>query len=238
MMDLSGCPTQRFNFPESRVIFDKIIWYSDKLWRVLQEADRDNYIMCAGTPGVDIWTEGESPNQDFGIVSGHAYSIIAVKEYKKIRLLQVRNPWGRFEWGGKWSDNDTESWTREMIDAFQPEFDIYDGTFWISYNEFFNYFTSLAICKTRNWHELRIKGKFIKAVEDSKGQQDSVISQFFYSFTLEDKATVAIGLHQEDERTLGAERRPCLDVSYVIMRKNRGEQLEIVGVSDLVTDRD
>ena len=111
------------------------------------------HIMCAGTPGVDIWTEGENPNQETGIVPGHAYSVIAAKDYNKVRLLQIRNPWGHFEWGGKWSDYDGESWTQEMINAFKPNFDERDGTFWMSYDDFFKYFTSITICRIKNWNE-------------------------------------------------------------------------------------
>jgi hypothetical protein len=72
MMDLSGSPTKWYQFPKSRRIYDKIIGYADKFWEILLQADESNYIMCAGTPGVDIYTEGDGPNEDFGIVPGHA----------------------------------------------------------------------------------------------------------------------------------------------------------------------
>ena len=51
---------------------------------------------------------------DTGIMSGHAYSLndvfeLADKEMenprKTHRILRVRNPWGRGEWKGKWSDD-------------------------------------------------------------------------------------------------------------------------------------
>ena len=133
--------------------------------------------MCAGTPGVDIFTEGGGPQEDHGIVPGHAYSVIQAKEYKGIRLLNVRNPWGEFEWGGAWSDNDSH-WTDETIKYFKPTFDEKDGAFWMSYDDFFLNFDSLTICKTQNWNELRLKGKFIRAIEDNDNSNDWVISQF------------------------------------------------------------
>ena len=33
-----------------------------------------------------------------GIVTGHAYSILQVYEADGLRLLELRNPWGRGEW--------------------------------------------------------------------------------------------------------------------------------------------
>jgi hypothetical protein len=42
-----------------------------------------------------------------GIVSGHAYSLISVHEAEGPvpRLVKIRNPWGKGEWKGDYSDN-------------------------------------------------------------------------------------------------------------------------------------
>ena len=42
----------------------------------------------------------------------------------------MRNPWGTFEWGGRWADNAPE-WTQRMRDEFEPDFDANDGSFWM-----------------------------------------------------------------------------------------------------------
>ena len=46
-----------------------------------------------------------------GLVDAHAYSLISAQEIKvprslgsRVRLVKVRNPWGKKEWGGDWSD--------------------------------------------------------------------------------------------------------------------------------------
>lgn len=45
-----------------------------------------------------------------GIVQGHAYTLLnainLVYKQEKIKLLQLRNPWGRKEGSGNWSDKD------------------------------------------------------------------------------------------------------------------------------------
>ena len=181
LMDLSGCPTSKYNFPMDRSDFSAIKEYSENLWHVVVDADSKGYIMWAGTPGVDIFTEGEGPQEDHGIVPGHAYSVIQAKQYKDIRLLNIRNPWGEFEWGGAWSDNDSH-WDDETKRFFNPTFDENDGAFWMSYEDFFLNFDSLTIWKTQNWNELRLKGKFIRVLEDNNSSNDWVISQFCYSF--------------------------------------------------------
>lgn len=79
-----------------------------------------------------MWTEKGGADQEGGLVPGHAYSVIAAKEAKTHRLLQLRNPWGKFEWNGDWSDN-SNLWTDEMKEVFQPNLDGSDGTFWMSF---------------------------------------------------------------------------------------------------------
>ena len=36
---------------------------------------------------------------------GTAHAVLAAKEVEGHKLVQVRNPWGRTEWTGDWSDN-------------------------------------------------------------------------------------------------------------------------------------
>lgn len=45
-----------------------------------------------------------------GLVLGHAYSILDVRQYKGQKLIQLRNPWGETEWKGDWSDQ-SKKWT-------------------------------------------------------------------------------------------------------------------------------
>lgn len=49
-----------------------------------------------------------------GLVGGHAYSVLRAKECKGKRFLVVRNPWGKTEWTGPWSDGSKE-WSKEYL---------------------------------------------------------------------------------------------------------------------------
>ena len=56
-------------------------------------------------------------NEPSGLILNHAYGISDIIEFtdpyekftqKKIRLLRLRNPWGKSEFNGAWSDNSDE----------------------------------------------------------------------------------------------------------------------------------
>ena len=84
--------------------------------------------MTASTPGEDRWSDtGNKPLDDglgiimiiIGLLPGHAYSLLQVKEYQNNKLVCLRNPWGQFEWQGDWSDK-SNLWTEEAKAALKP----------------------------------------------------------------------------------------------------------------------
>lgn len=86
-----------------------------------------------------------------GLYSGHAYSIINLVRLKfkgvLTRLIQLRNPWGKKEWNGAWSDNSME-WShipneiKDKLNMVNCE----DGDFWMSYDDFVANFEYITIC--------------------------------------------------------------------------------------------
>lgn len=72
--------------------------------------------MSASTAGEDnITEEGGAQADDGGLIPGHAYSIIKVKECQGNLLLNIRNPWGTFEWQGDWGDADKKHWKPDIV---------------------------------------------------------------------------------------------------------------------------
>lgn len=112
----------------------------DTLWGIIVNNDRKNNIMCCNV--------GKAPDPErakAGLIEGHAYSLIDARDYKGEHLVHIRNPWGRNEWNGKWSDGDTASWTPEALLALNHKRDADDGTFWMPYECFCRYFESVII---------------------------------------------------------------------------------------------
>jgi hypothetical protein len=83
--------------------------------------------------------------------------------------------------------------------------------------DFVSKFEDVAICKVENYHEVRFKGKFIKGYR-GKEKYESVVSKFYYAFTVEEDTEMTIGIHQEDERIVGAHLRRYLDIGYTVLR--------------------
>ena len=84
------------------------IEFENDLFKKVQSNLNENNIMCISTFNI-VGAEAVELERKFGIIVGHAYSLLNAKEgffnNKQIQLLQLRNPWGRGEWKGNWSDS-------------------------------------------------------------------------------------------------------------------------------------
>mmetsp|Transcript_12336 Transcript_12336/g.29802 ORF Transcript_12336/g.29802 Transcript_12336/m.29802 type:complete len:591 (-) Transcript_12336:78-1850(-) len=113
----------------------------EKVWAVMVNNLRDQNIYVSASGVIDA----EGSAKDMGLVTGHAYSVLkAQKAAGGMRFVQVRNPWGSFEWNGRFSD-DSDEWTpalsQELGHTSQK-----DGTFFMLLEDFFKWFGSIEIC--------------------------------------------------------------------------------------------
>ncbi|KAL8653331.1 MAG: hypothetical protein Q9226_003894 [Calogaya cf. arnoldii] len=74
-----------------------------------------------------------SRREEKGIVVGHAYSVMEARELDDLRLLKIRNPWGKQGWEGPWGDG-SEEWTAKRLQQLNHQFRN-DGSFWITYQD-------------------------------------------------------------------------------------------------------
>jgi len=137
--------------------FDK-----DSMFKLLCSYDRHAAVMGAGSRGTDDTLSQGRGDTSSGIVAGHAYTIKAVAEHHGVRLLQLRNPWGGWEWKGKWSDNSAE-WRKkpQVAQAFgfkQEKDSCDDGLFFMEWDDFLNHFNHIDVClRTQGMAEFNLR---------------------------------------------------------------------------------
>ena len=103
----------------------------------------------AGTDELSVAADGKKVLPE-GIVLHHAYTILDVKRVeRRFNLLKLRNPWGRTEWQGAWSDK-SEMWSRYTgaKSALHPKV-IDDGCFWISHEDWCTRFDTVDVCRQK-----------------------------------------------------------------------------------------
>ncbi|XP_077402369.1 calpain-5-like [Vanacampus margaritifer] len=122
-----------------------------------------------------------------GLVKGHAYSVTAVNSVRlghgliayfkneTIPMIRMRNPWGKTEWNGSWSDS-SEEWSK-VGDTERGNLGITvedDGEFWMSFADWCKHFTDADVCRLINtsvisihktWHEIVHFGSWTKHAE-------------------------------------------------------------------------
>ena len=127
------------------------IWdmQQSNLWNKILSANASNFIITAGTAS-DSGAGDEV--LDTGIVTLHCYSILNAQEVNTARglerLLRIRNPWGKTEWQGDWSDA-SPLWTPELKQKLGWT-DKDDGTFWMRFEEFKYNYSSVTICRVHD----------------------------------------------------------------------------------------
>ncbi|RYP44149.1 hypothetical protein DL768_009358 [Monosporascus sp. mg162] len=119
--DLTGGVTSELYTTD---ILDREYFWKEELMKV-----NDEFLFGCNT---DMWGAGRTGDRN-GIVELHAYSVMRAVEMDGQRLVLLKNPWGKFEWKGPWSDGSKE-WTAEWLIKLNHRFGD-DGAFWISYND-------------------------------------------------------------------------------------------------------
>eukprot|EP00240_Pyramimonas_obovata_P005155 CAMPEP_0118945620 /NCGR_PEP_ID=MMETSP1169-20130426/42643_1 /TAXON_ID=36882 /ORGANISM="Pyramimonas obovata, Strain CCMP722" /LENGTH=425 /DNA_ID=CAMNT_0006891379 /DNA_START=199 /DNA_END=1477 /DNA_ORIENTATION=+ len=140
-MDISY-PTKRHNKREVGFVQTEEQYDEKKIWEMIKRYDARKSVLAASITGAG----GEVKHDNVGLVSGHAYSILKVREVKDFKLIKLRNPWGTFEWKGKWSDRSSD-WKQYPDVAKAVDFkDEDDGSFWMEYGDFVKHFNRVQVC--------------------------------------------------------------------------------------------
>ncbi|TGZ80226.1 cysteine proteinase [Ascodesmis nigricans] len=124
-------------------LFTADILDRDAFWSNELRHANENYLFAAWTPST-----GHTASRE-GIIKSHAYSVLRTVEANGKRLVLCRNPWGKAEYTGPWSDGSKE-WTPEWLSLLEHKFGD-DGQFWMEYRDFLKVFK--IIDRTRLFDE-------------------------------------------------------------------------------------
>ncbi|KAI4889878.1 hypothetical protein NFI96_029456 [Prochilodus magdalenae] len=107
---------------------------------------RGALINCANSQG-----PLEKKNE-FGILFKHAYSVTGLEtvrtKFREVELVRIRNPWGKVEWEGPWSDSNGPEWSLVSTDEQKrlERVAVEDGEFWMSVSDFRQNFEMMEVC--------------------------------------------------------------------------------------------
>ena len=172
LFDLTGSPTETLELDESTDL--------DMLWVKLNSWRESGFLVGCST-SFTIDTESEDYS---GLVAMHAYSVVDTVELFNVRigrqtkiteflsskstsdsetiphlrLVKVRNPWGRKEWTGDWSGK-SDKWTKSLIERI-PSYAQRNmkGFFWMDLRDFTRAFSEIEVAKTHDdWYTQCLK---------------------------------------------------------------------------------
>lgn len=176
-----------------------------------------------------------------GILSGHAYSLLDVidlnddKTGQVHQLLRVRNPWGKTEWNGAWSDTSEEievnrNLLQKYVDGLEDDekFQIGadDGTFFISYDDWANIFNKLyvTIDFPDNWVGIRFNDRWDQTCagglpmpcNDKTSKSWATNPQYLVQVKTDQEVELFISLGQMDGRLIRGSAFPFNDLVHYI----------------------
>ncbi|EDV28402.1 Calpain-5 [Trichoplax sp. H2] len=228
----------------------------DQLFKLMDKSMDRHALICCSIRTADQTKREE--RTDMGLILLHAYGVTKVTNFKlgeglrsffrseKVPMVRMRNPWGKGEWKGAWSDG-SEEWNRvkkserEKVGLTFEE----DGEFWMSFEDFTKYYTHVTICRVINtsfmtihkiWKESTFHGCWSTSANRAGGcinNRATFLQNPQYAFDVTDGeyGTTVIALMQKDKRL---EKRSGhgenLSIGYYIMKVavNRNYRLHTV----------
>eukprot|EP00727_Mastigamoeba_balamuthi_P000557 m51a1_g10499 putative peptidase s8 and s53 subtilisin kexin sedolisin (1916) ;mRNA; f:103766-111067 len=189
LTNLTGAPMLRYNVhPGMTDIND--------LFHKLEAHDKADHVMCCS---IDP-QRSEAALRRLGLITNHSYALLQAVQvplgggYVE-QLVQLRNPWGKTEWTGSWSDSDPR-WTpqlRQQLGVHVAD----DGLFWMSMRDFAAHFGDITVVMVKNGYQSRT----------TKAQLKS--SRAGFSVSIPDGCRMSLCLFQRDVPQEGA-LRMCL----------------------------
>ncbi|KAM4694197.1 calpain-8-like [Discoglossus pictus] len=167
------------------------------------------------------------------LVRGHAYSVTGAEEVlfrdRKEKLIRLRNPWGKVEWTGPWSD-EAQEWNQidpKVRAALQKKSD--DGEFWMAFSDFLKQYSILEICilspgtllcsEQHKWDVTLFNGSWIPGFNAGGCQERSA--------TFWTNPQFRITLDEPDDDHVDSNQKASCTIIIGLMQKNRRKHRRI-----------
>ncbi|XP_072483037.1 calpain-6 [Notamacropus eugenii] len=163
--------------------YGRLLLEQTKLFEDLLKAyNRGGLISCSILPAVDNERQGITEQ---GLVRGHAYSVTDIRKLRiggrllayfkseKLFMIRMRNPWGKREWNGPWSDSSEEWQGVTAVEKKNMGLNVTDdGEFWMAFDDWCKNFTDVDICRNLNTSIFSIHKTWEKASVRGAWQHD------------------------------------------------------------------
>jgi len=186
-------------------------------WKIITRSLEEGWLMGTSADIVSAMGGGIEQELDgMGLFAGHAYAIIDARELpvSGTRLIRLRNPWGRKEWKGRWSDGSSE-WTpsiRKLLDHKDAE----DGSFWMELSDYMHYFRKLNVCRLYHdtigqlWYRFLMQNQWRGVSAGGCTNHPTWINNPQYGITINQPCTLFVSLLQEDIRLARKGQNKCI----------------------------
>lgn len=224
---LTGCPTLYVNLEE----LIKSEGVEVCLKKIKQFVVDKKYLTVAVSRTLDLDPTNENMSEmedDMLTIPNFGYTILDVKSKLKDNLIVLRKVW---------YDGKKEEKVKKYEEAFlkaNPLLDkeINEGTLILSFEDFVREFSYLSVCYTKNWDEIRIRGKFV-LLKEQETNMESVLSKWYYSVQLDRPTNLIISLHQDEDRMKENDsRKQMMDISLTILKQDNNAN-EITHIESL-----
>ncbi|XP_074458175.1 calpain-6 isoform X1 [Larus michahellis] len=271
IVDFTGAVAESIDLVQGK--YGEIISEQMKLFEdLLKVHKRGGLISCYIAASSGSTNEAET---EMGLVIGHAYAVTAIRKLRlgerlvfsfkaeKLFMIRLRNPWGKREWNGPWSDN-SEEW-KKVNNSERKSLGLTlenDGEFWMTFEDWCKNFTDVDICRIVNtsyfsihktWEKKMMHGAWAKNSEpllnrsggcfDNREtflQNPQVGITVFCEYVFDVKKTedkVLVSLQQEDRRKYKKEGKgDSIPIGFEILKveDNRSCRLHKLTVQERV----
>ena len=146
---------------------------------------------------------------------------VAQKSYpgtcrQRVRLVRIRNPWGKREWKGDWSA-ESERWTNNLRRQLgKTSYAKGDGTFFMSLEDMLSRFHHMDVAKVHeNWIHLSLEGTWL-------GRKDPLqTSQLMYLMKSMRNTYATISIIQPKKRANTDSSQWYYDPNLIILRREQ-----------------